>query len=631
MPVPSMLQLLLLLIALSLACYTAIDTLPEAPPTAPPTTPPPAPSVPSANRLLRRLSHTLHLILVRTCAAHNMSVFVSTMYQELLPLPEQRSVHLVLEHLLYRHQRQRSVPLLMDRILGEQLNLRIKMMIFFVRNVQQLIESSSRNARTNAAHKHLFLVILLQDGSSDDARAEMRRIFGYMLHERYNIDVLVLLMQPQLGQLRAYSFWPYASPPSCESVEPIAVTLQQAQLRQLYSRKLHNFHGCPMHVILWDIPPYIQLHPDGSISGWDAAILKLLAAHLNFSISVIPNEPRGLIGGVSYMNGTLSGAFRMLRERRGNITIGCAACSPARYKYLAATSSYNQIEYVMVLRAGRRYSSFEIMLFPFDSYTWEMIAVLAALRLCTGRWLGGLGSIPAPMLIGWSWLLFALRIGYESSIFDYVHNAPPRPLPRTLDEALQEDYSFIMDHATYRMVSMLPILSSRSHIRPGLPTDIFEQLLQQPLDARIAALSSRDFFAYHLLHHPQQSNLFSILDEKVMNNMVCMHFPMGSYMAKVMNELLFDLRSFGICQYLSKGADRWQSPDFTTMATHRHPSMGRVRKTAANVQFEESMRFVYAALSCLVVGEAVTLAIFGLELLSQQPRGRCLRWFFERV
>lgn len=628
MTVPIMLQLLLLMtLGLAAASTASVDTLPPVAPA----TPTPAPFVTSSSRLLLRVSHTLHLILVRTCAAHNMSVFVSTMYQELLPLPEQRSVHFVLEHLLYRHQRQRSVPLLLDRILGEQLTLRIKMMIFFVQNVQQLIESSSSNARTNAAHKHLFLVILLQDGSRDDAHAEMRRIFGYMLHIRYNIDVLVLLMQPQLGQLRAYSFWPYASPPSCESVEPIAVAIKEAQLRQLYPRKLHNLHGCPMHVILWDIPPYIQIHPDGSISGWDAAILKLLAGHLNFSISVIPNEPRGLIGGVSYMNGTLSGAFRMLQDRRGNMTIGCAACSPARYKYLAATSSYNQIEYVMVLRAGRRYSSFEIMLFPFDGYTWEMIAVLAVLRLCTGRWLGGLRSIPAPMLIGWSWLLFALRIGYESSIFDYVHNAPPRPLPRTLDEALQEDYSFITDHATYRMVTMLPTLSSRSHIRPGLPTDIFDQLLQQPLQARIAALSSRDFFAYHLLHHPQQSNLFSILDEKLMNNMVCMHFPMGSYMAKLMNDLLFDLRSFGICQYLSKGADRWRSFDFTTMATHRHPSMGRVRKTAASVQFEESMRFVYAALSCLIVGEAVTLAIFGLELLSQHRRGRCLRWFFDRV
>lgn len=630
MPEPTPLQLLLPM-TLLLACYTTATATPPQRPSSSDTfvAMPPANPVMPANRILLRLSHTLDMILLRTCAAHNMSIFVSTMYLELLPLYQQRRVHFVLSYILYRHRRQHSVPILMDRVMGEQLNLRIKMMIFFVQNLQQLMVSLSRNARTNAAHKHLFLIILLHDG--EHASAEMRRIFGYMLHERYNIDVLLLLMQSELGKLRAYSFWPYGADPSCGSVEPVAVFMRQAQLRQLYPRKLNNFYGCPMHVILWDIPSYIQIEADGSISGWDAAILKLLAAHLNFSISVIPNEPRGLIGGVSYMNGTLSGAFHMLRDRRANITIGCAACSPARYKYLAATNSYNQIEYVMVLRAGRRYSSFEIMLFPFDSSTWQLLVGLAVLRLCTARWLRGLRSIPAPVLIGWSWLLFALRIGYESSVFDYVHNAPARPLPRTLDEAFQQNYSFITDHSTYRMIAMLPTLNSRSHICPGLPTDIFGQLLQQPRQARVAALSNRDFFAHHLLHHPQQHNLFSILDEKVMNNMVCMYFPMGSYWANLMNDLLLDLRSFGICQHLSNGADRWQSSDFTTLAAQQHPLLRRVRKTAANVQFEESMRFLYAALSCLVVGEAVTLAIFGLELLGQQPRWRCLRWFFDHI
>lgn len=603
---------------------------------APPTTPSLLPII-SHSQLLLRLSHTLHMILGRTCAAHNMSIFVSTAYQELLPLPEQHNIQFVLSHLLYRHKRHSAVPIVMDRQLEEPLNLRIHMMIFFVRNLEQLMHSVSRNAPTNAAHKHKLLVILQQDGdegnaNGGNARDEMRRIFGYMLHQHYNIDVLVLLMQPGLGKLRPYSFWPYGEQSTCKSVEPVAVQMQQALLRQLYPRKLHNLHGCPLQAILWNIPPYIQLKEDGSIEGWDAAILKLLAAKLNFSIAVVPNEPPGLIGGVSYMNGTLTGAFRMLRERRANLTLGCAACMPARYKYLAATSSYNQIEFVVVLRARQCYSSFEIMLFPFDDHTWQLLLLLAVLRLATGRWLGQMRFLPAPLLIGWTWLLFTLRIGYESSIFDYVHNAPERPLPRTLDEALQKDYSFIMDYATYRMVSMLPVIRSRTKKRPGLPTDIFEQLLEQPLRARIAALSSRDFLAHYLMLHPHQHHLFSILDEKVMNNMVCMHFPMGSYIAQVMSELLLDLRSFGICQQLSKSYHRWQSGDSTTMATHKHPSMRRIRKnTSSNVQFDESMRFIYAALSCLLIGEALILLIFGLELLSRQACGQCLRWIFERI
>ncbi|KAH8396342.1 hypothetical protein KR222_008882 [Zaprionus bogoriensis] len=598
---------------------------------------PPCAAAQENSKLMSRLGYTLHLILTRTCAAHNMSVYVSTGYQELLPPPERRVVQQVLHHLLLqRHDSETLVPIVMDRRLGDELVLRVQLAIFFVQSVEQLQVSILPLAgQQHAMHKHKLIVVLLARPEDDDAaaRGEMQRIFDYMLHGRYNIDVLLLLVMPALNRLRAYSFWPYDAAHSCESTRPIAVSLRQGQLQDLYPRKLHNLRGCPLHVILWNIPPYIELQPArGDFVGWDASILKVLAGKLNFSVALVPNEPPDLIGGVSFANGTMTGAFEMLRQRRGNLSLGCAACAPERYRHLTATGSYKLIEYVVVLRAGQRYSSFEIMLFPFDSYTWQLLIALAVLRLL-GPLLWAVAGVrrrlPAPVLIGWSMLLFMLRIGYESSVFDYVHNGPTRPLPRTLDEVMREGYDFIMDHATYRMTLTLPGMRARSRILPGLPTDMFDQLLQRPLASRTAVLSSLDFLAYHLARHPEQRHRYTIVDERVMNNMVCMYFPMGSYMAPAISELLFQLRSFGICQHLSRSIKRHE-PGLVTTANHRgHPLVRKLRNTPASVQFVESMRFLLAAISCLLLGELLTLGVFVLELLSRQSRR--LRWFFASI
>ncbi|KAL7745067.1 hypothetical protein ACLKA6_008132 [Drosophila palustris] len=39
-------------------------------------------------KLMISLEHVLHMILTHTCAANNMSIFISTDYREDLPLPE---------------------------------------------------------------------------------------------------------------------------------------------------------------------------------------------------------------------------------------------------------------------------------------------------------------------------------------------------------------------------------------------------------------------------------------------------------------------------------------------------------------------------------------------------------------
>lgn len=168
----------------------------------------------------------------------------------------------------------------------------------------------------------------------------MTKIFTYFMQERYNINVVILV--PRLHGVQAFNVRPY-TPTSCSSLEPVEIDIKDGDLWDVFPRRLKNLHGCPLSVIVWDIPPYMRINwkssdPMDGLDGLDGLLLRIVARKMNFTLKLIPNEPNGLIGGSSFMNGTFTGAYKMLRERRANITIGCAACTPERSTFLEATS-----------------------------------------------------------------------------------------------------------------------------------------------------------------------------------------------------------------------------------------------------------------------------------------------------
>ncbi|SPP78325.1 Hypothetical predicted protein [Drosophila guanche] len=60
------------------------------------------------------------------------------------------------------------------------------------------------------------------------------------------------------------------------------------------------------------------------VDGLDGLLLRIMASRMNFTIQLLPNEPPELVGGSSYLNGTMTGAYRMLLDRRANLTLSSA-------------------------------------------------------------------------------------------------------------------------------------------------------------------------------------------------------------------------------------------------------------------------------------------------------------------
>ncbi|XP_030379259.1 uncharacterized protein LOC115627658 [Scaptodrosophila lebanonensis] len=555
-------------------------------------------------KLALKLTHTLHLLLERTCAVQNMSVFISTDYTHLEPL-QVSLLRRVLSKSLHRVEK--PVPVVLDTQLDDYLGPRVQLQLLFAQNAEQVIATAS------TAHKSKFVIVLFTSRQSwGTQRRIMTNIFSYFLHQRYIIDVVLLLAHTSQATLQSYTFQPYTRR-LCESTRPLMLPKRALSAGQPFPHKLQQFYGCPISVIVWQIPPYLEIRwnastPNERIDGLDADILKLVAAKLNFSLRLVSNEPSNLIGGSTYANGSMTGAYRMLRERRANITLGCAACTSARSQYLTPTLPYFQMQYVIVLLATQNYSAYDIMLFPFDKYTWLLLGISGLLRFLLKRWLGR----TLPLLLSrppqsiWLALIFVLRSSYESSVFEFVHNAPAKPMPRTIQELMDRGYKIIADHATYRMTEAMPRLNRITRVVPGQPVDVFHLLDEQPM--LTGAFSSKTFLAYHLTKFRQQRGKYAILDEKVVDNMICMYFPYDSYLASVVNTQVIRLRSFGIFNQFFKRFDFGTLPPMTAEIRRGTP-----RGKGRTSDFDESMRFLRAALNCLFMVEGLAFCVFVFE------------------
>ncbi|XP_017051822.1 uncharacterized protein LOC108095292 [Drosophila ficusphila] len=569
---------------------------------------------PLEERLSVTISGTLKNILANAMSTFKFSVFISTAFEK-MDRNRVNLVHRVLDQSL-RHPKT-PVPIILASQLPRRLNTPAAIQLLFVQNAQEAVSAASQLEHNNPC----IIVLLLFPPKDSEARVIMSRIFRYFMEERYNINVLVLV--PDLEEVRAFNVWPY-TPKSCMNLEPVEVDIKEAGLFDIFPRRLKNLHGCPLSVIVWDIPPYMKVHWDREdplrrLEGLDGKLIRLMAGKMNFTIELVPNEPAGLIGGASFLNGTQTGAYKMLLERRANLTIGCAACTPERATFLAATGPYSQMPYVLVMRARGGYSIYEIMLFPYAESTWLLLFVILCIHILLNRCF----RMPSPVLAGWLLWTFIVRASYEASVFNFIHNSPVKPSPRTLQSTLDNGYQFITDHATYRMTLKLPSFTGRTTISPGQPVDVFDALLKSPWGT--AAFTSRAFLADHLVKHREHRNRLVILAEKILDNMLCIYFPHGSYFAWEFNMPLFNLRSFGIFQHHAEVL-AWKSMPTTTDSTDKS-----VHSSDLDKGFAESMGFVLAAFNCLMAALGLSIGVFLLELLSRRRRWSRLAYVMERL
>lgn len=162
-------------------------------------------------------------------------------------------------------------------------------------------------------------MILKSNSSSKEKLHEMEKIFEDFFNF-YIVDVIILVYFDNL--LHMYTYKPYKSE-HCAYTKPMLVKSfdkvpSYLCYEELYPRKLKNFYGCPLKVVLWNVPPFVELQRHNNqivdLKGYDTNVLRDLATFLNFSIDVLPNEPPHLLSGQIFKNETTVGVFKIVSQ-----------------------------------------------------------------------------------------------------------------------------------------------------------------------------------------------------------------------------------------------------------------------------------------------------------------------------
>ena len=162
-----------------------------------------------------------------------------------------------------------------------------------------------------------YVVILKTNTTLQEKLYEMHKIFENFFNF-YIIDVIILL--PVDNLLHMYTYKPY-NKQHCAFTKPLLLQSFNKvpaflSYDDLYPIKIRNFYQCPIKVVVWNIPPFMEIkrHQNQSVllKGYDAKILIDLATFLNFSIEVMPNEPPNYLSGEVYSNKTAIGVFKIV-------------------------------------------------------------------------------------------------------------------------------------------------------------------------------------------------------------------------------------------------------------------------------------------------------------------------------
>ncbi|XP_065365309.1 uncharacterized protein LOC135958332 [Calliphora vicina] len=418
-------------------------------------------------------------------------------------------------------------------------------------NVRMRMENLFNNNEIETVSTKYLIVLYTQD-SMPKKLIEMHNIFRDFFNI-YIIDVVILVYDAE--SLLLYTYKPYNNN-HCAFTKPTLLRRFEKVpefilYHDLFPIKTKNFHQCPMKVVLWHIPPFAELTYQNDLvyfKGFDAKVLNDLAEYLNFSIEVVPNEPKNLISGQVFRNNTATGVFKLLLERKANLTIGFIACMPRRLQFTRGSMPYFLSQLLIIFKNSKKYTPFQLVLRPFSTSTWSFFIAVFILRPLFKRLLYRSfklrQSFRKLLKLQWLLLIFLLRISYEGSILKAIRMTPYRQLPLTIDEVVKQNYSLITDYACARVLHEISILKNITTIVPGNPQTVLESLDDLPPNTCI--LTSDIFVSVFMKSRLSKYKNYAIVRDKVSNNMMCVFFPRLSYMAPMVNTLLKHYAMFGI-------------------------------------------------------------------------------------
>lgn len=263
--------------------------------------------------------------------------------------------------------------------------------------------------------------------------------------------------------------------------------------KNLFKDKLLNLHRCPIRIATSNNSvPYIfaDKRADGSYSlrGRDIELVKTLAQYLNFKIEYV------FIGdeGVLLENGTATGPFQMLLEKKADLIIADYWLKVNRLKFIDYTTPYISQQIAFIIPPGSELSSFEKFMRPLDSYVWFLLIIFVGcgflviyvvgrsspelqdfvfgtnvrkpyMNILVAIFGGAQNILPhrnfaRSLLMMFLMFCMVMRTLYTGSLFRFLQSKVYNKEAQSIDDMIERDYKF------YTVPSILDLLQGQSRI-----------------------------------------------------------------------------------------------------------------------------------------------------------------------
>ncbi|XP_055905567.1 uncharacterized protein LOC129941047 [Eupeodes corollae] len=468
--------------------------------------------------------------------------------------------------------------------------------MYFMESLKSLNNSLKKLHHDSSPKDYFYLLIILPKDIPD-----IWLVLKAMFDVFWNISVINVnaLTESRNGTITLYTYFPFKEQ-RCKDSSPEVINRYINGTFEFktpnFPEKVSNFWNCPINVVTYPCPPYTFIEED-QIKGYDGLVLEQLANLLNFSVKVILIEP-----GDIFENKTFTGAFQMLNEGVADLMIGDIICTRKRSQFFAATQ-YNTYYKNLIFRTDLAdSSSLKTLLLPFDSYTWFIIVGLTVYK-CFVRPVWNKVSKRVEHQKGtYYWCIIGpyilsfliIRSLYEGSVFKMLHNRPVGSRPNSLEEAIQQGYEFMVTPDSYYIHSIIPEL--KNHIVVVNTTDLTETFFET--DGKYVFMATKTHMAFY-----SKGRIFFMARKPLMTTKTCMYMPKLSYMSRILNKQIENLRAHGHMEKISI-------------------IFSDIKMAAKNIKSQSyfSIKQLLGAFQMYCILISVSLMIFILEILSKRYR-----------
>ncbi|KAH8287005.1 hypothetical protein KR054_000540, partial [Drosophila jambulina] len=415
---------------------------------------------------------------------------------------------------------------------------------------------------------------------------ELRLILNHCL-ANFWLHCNVMIQTAQV-EILVYTYYPFMAN-RCQEAQPVLVNRFDGRRwltnSSMFPDKLRQMHGCPLTVLTWHLPPFVELVLNATTfgvvraAGFEIQLVRHLARRMNFSMEL---ENLALLRPEAYRlaDGANDGPIEKLLNRKANLSMGYFRRTTRRSQLLTTPMSYYSANLVAVLQLRcYRYSSLNLLLFPFDLPVWLMLllalVIHLGLYLPRRRWRiiydeerdadGGGGLQILGLLLGtalarlprawrhrliaahWLWASIPLRICYQSLLFHLIRMQLYSTPASSLEELLAEGFQGICTANTRRLLLEMPQLAGSPESIQALdtPSDwTVLEALQRSTNSKIFAVANQDV-VMSFLHSSRHPNAYHVVRQPVNVEYIGIYMPKHSYLYEKVDDIVRRLDAGG--------------------------------------------------------------------------------------